>query len=786
MQITKIQLCLSLGLLGAIANVQAFNWIEEPNLRHSWFEQKIKRLESKKNQSDDIHRVLINIKLSDLYRVTREGVKAKYYAEEAVKSARQLGDKHILAMALNAYGNIMNSDYFLDYRSAFARYQEALKLLNKKEKPQLYANILINLARLWIDSHEYDSVHSQAVYQKKAMESLKRALAATRQLSNNRDKAVKLLRLSQIAKLIQKELALNNIALRSMVYDALEEVRRFDVKKYPRVVSYAYGYLGELYQIEGRYSDALRLTQKALFYANQEWATNILYRFERQLGQLLLALGKREAAIDAYQRAITYLKDVRPHLAKTSYGSRQKTPLRETVAGKVYLELIELLMEKAKKAKKAKKNHVYQSCLQQVQKVIEQFKVAELENYFQDDCLGDPQVKFTNFLKGSRTACTINYQEPALKVFEDTAVLYPMIFQERLELLVYFRKKWVLVTQIVTQKDLEKSINELVSKLRTINPTMDQLNDLLYEARNLYNWLIHPIATYIPTDQVKTLVIIPDELLRGMPFAVLNDGAHYLIEKYALATTPNLALTQTEMTTPSQLDNFLLNGLSESEAPLDYVEKELAAIKKLYRTEELLNEDFTKKNFHARIKEKAFSVIHIATHGKFRSNPRKSFLWTFEKSENGNSKTADSETRGSKTANYEKHSLKIEDLEKLAHWGTLRQKPVELLTLSACESAKGNDSAALGLSGLAVKAGAKTAVASLWQINDLSTCYFMATFYSYLKGSISKAEALRKTQMEFIEGKIHQKNVCEEPLSSGENYIHPYYWAAFLLIGNWL
>jgi CHAT domain-containing protein len=365
---------------------------------------------------------------------------------------------------------------------------------------------------------------------------------------------------------------------------------------------------------------------------------------------------------------------------------------------------------------------------------------------------------------------------------EDTAVLYPMIFPERLELLVYFRKKWVLVTEPVSQEELRNSIDELDVQL-TKNPTNQSKNLLCEEAQKLYRWLIQPIATYIPTAQVKTLLVIPDGKLRKVPFAALQDrGGRHLIEKYALATTPNLALTQIPI--PPQLTKldkpfFLLNGLSESRARLPYVEYELEAIEKLYQnqTEKLLNDGFTKKNFLAKIKEKAYSVIHIATHGEFRSNPKNSFLWTFEKSENRDSKTADSE-------NFEKH-LFMEDLEKLAHWGIRRDTPVELLTLSACESARGSDSAALGLSGVAVKAGAKTAVASLWQVSDSSTCYLMEAFYSHLKKPISKAKALQMAKIQILTGKINQKSVCGESPSS-EDYEHPYYWAAFLLIGNWL
>ncbi|MBY0431162.1 MAG: CHAT domain-containing protein, partial [Rhodospirillales bacterium] len=145
-------------------------------------------------------------------------------------------------------------------------------------------------------------------------------------------------------------------------------------------------------------------------------------------------------------------------------------------------------------------------------------------------------------------------------------------------------------------------------------------------------------------------------------------------------------------------------------------------------------------------KGEPFSIIHIASHGFFGGEPEKTFVLTYETRLNMN---------------------KLEDLLKFE-----RAEPVELLTLSACDTAHGDDRAALGLGGVAVKAGARAALASLWPLVDESTELLVPEFYSQLRNSgLSKAQALRNAQLSILRQ---------------ERYSHPAYWSPFILIGNWL
>ena len=104
--------------------------------------------------------------------------------------------------------------------------------------------------------------------------------------------------------------------------------------------------------------------------------------------------------------------------------------------------------------------------------------------------------------------------------------------------------------------------------------------------------------------------------------------------------------------------------------------------------------------------------------------------------------------------------------------GKTIRTPIELLVLSACETAQGDQRAALGLAGVALRARARSTVASLWQVSDGSTAKFMKDFYQELNTkNTTKAEALRQAQIRFLNDNYNQ---------------HPYYWAAFILSGNWL
>jgi CHAT domain-containing protein len=144
--------------------------------------------------------------------------------------------------------------------------------------------------------------------------------------------------------------------------------------------------------------------------------------------------------------------------------------------------------------------------------------------------------------------------------------------------------------------------------------------------------------------------------------------------------------------------------------------------------------------------------------------------------------------------------LQLSELKTLTDelgWNSANTTPVELLVLSACETAIGDENAELGFAGLAVQAGVKSALASLWYVSDLGTLALMSEFYDQLSNTLIKAEALRQTQLEMLNEQV-KIDRGKLQLSDGENLnlpanfpqgdlsmSHPYFWSSFTLIGNW-
>jgi CHAT domain-containing protein len=245
-------------------------------------------------------------------------------------------------------------------------------------------------------------------------------------------------------------------------------------------------------------------------------------------------------------------------------------------------------------------------------------------------------------------------------------------------------------------------------------------------------------------------VFVLDGPLRNIPMATLYYGKQYLVEKYGIALAPGLQLVDPKPLAQRQL-KALTAGLTESSgnfAPLEFVEQELEQIKSEIPTEELRDREFTSKNLNNKVESFPVPVVHIATHGQFSSQAGETFIvaWKDER-------------------------IKVKQLDDLLR-ARDRSQPdsLELLVLSACETAAGDKRAALGLAGVAVQAGARSTLASLWLVDDESTALLMSRFYQELKSGLTKAEALRRAQQSLLQGK----------------YQHPRFWAAFVLLGNWL
>ena len=294
----------------------------------------------------------------------------------------------------------------------------------------------------------------------------------------------------------------------------------------------------------------------------------------------------------------------------------------------------------------------------------------------------------------------------------------------------------------------------------------------LASAQQLYNWMIAPLEPQLKALKINTLIFCMDAGLRTIPMAALHDGKQFLVEKYSLGSIPSISLTNTRYNSLKDAE-VLAMGASKFQqlSPLPSVPIELDVITpQLWAGKSFLNEEFTLKNLQSQ--GHSFEIIHLATHANFQSgNISNSFIQLWDT------------------------KLKLGQLRQMG-WNQPPQ--VELLVLSACRTALGDVDAELGFGGLAVQAGVKSALASLWYVSDDGTLMLMSEFYRQLSQPdvTIKAEALRRAQIAMLRGQLRQESgqqrgigvVDTMPLSRGlpqsQDFSHPYYWAAFTMIGS--
>jgi len=265
----------------------------------------------------------------------------------------------------------------------------------------------------------------------------------------------------------------------------------------------------------------------------------------------------------------------------------------------------------------------------------------------------------------------------------------------------------------------------------------------------VYSWLIRPVEADL--GEVDTLVFVLDGSLRSVPMSVLYDGERYLIENYSITLTPGLQLIAPRPLQQQGLETIAA-GLAEPRhgfSALENVGTELARIENTVPSQVLLNEAFTSDALREKVEALPYPVVHLATHGQFSSRAEDTFILAWDR------------------------PLNVNEISSILRTGDQnRQAPIELLIMSACQTAAGDDRAALGLAGVAVRAGARSTIASLWNLDDASGALLVGNLYDQLVNpDTSKAEALRQAQLTLL---------------NNPDYRAPYFWAALVLVGNWL
>ncbi|MFN6565790.1 CHAT domain-containing protein [Dendronalium sp. ChiSLP03b] len=554
--------------------------------------------------------------------------------------------------------------------------------------------------------------------------------------------------------------------------------------------SYGYGYLGELYEKRQGWKLAQENTQKALIIAQSlstaaspsdieylwEWQLGRIYksqlprRIQAQTKQLKPeAMQNMDFASQMYQKAYLTLQSLRRELVA---GNPDAQFAFQNDIESVYRDYVDLLLWD---------NNPDEEHLAKAREVIASLQAVELENFLRLAC---PEFNLEEIDQ-------IIDQQPI-----KTAFLYPIVLDDRIEVILKLPNNLKLTDRVKEESKNDRvqnlkhystaidqtTVAEQIKKLQinvkeyTFNAVINKLQldleedytfkDVNKEAKLVYNWLIKGAEDYLKDQEIETLVFALDTNLRNIPLAALvvddNDREKqpkYLIDNYTLALAPRLEIPEAKALQGKGL-KILAAGLKEQEInpkkypKLNYVETEIKAIEEIpnsgYSVTKLIDWEFKIDKFKNEINTFDFRVLHLATHGEFSSSPEKTFLLAYDQ------------------------PIKMNQVGEIFRKQAQRQpEPIEILMLSACETATGDKRATLGISGVGVRAGARSAIASLWTLDDQISVDFTKIFYKQLIDPkvTTKAQALQQAQ---------------KALKDLPGREHPRYWAPYILLGNWL
>jgi CHAT domain-containing protein len=519
-------------------------------------------------------------------------------------------------------------------------------------------------------------------------------------------------------------------AIAQLLTDANEQAKSL---RDLRTESYALGNLGHLYEQTEQWNDAQTVTNQALNLSQSIRADDISYQWQWQLGRVLKQQNQEEEAIAAYTGAFDTLQALRPDLVSATPDAQFS--FRESVEP-VYRQLIDLLLQAPEKVQPSQEN------LKQAREVLESLQVVELENFFRQACLD--QI--------AQVDLVVDQDDPT------SAVIYPIVLENRLEVILKLPNEplYRVPPQFIYQQDLEA----LIEKLRIELQQAYTFRAVKTDAQAIYNLLVQPVTADLERKNIQNLVFVLDGALRNIPMAALYDGNQYLIEKYGVSVILGLQIPDPQplvgdrlkvlaagLATPSPA---LLNQLNEEFSQLEFVDDELEQIKAVDSRAVLIDDqNFTSSRLQQELTNNEFQIVHLATHGQFGVDRETTFLLASDQ------------------------PITIDELGTLfRNRDETRSDNIELLILSACETATGDDREVLGIAGTAVRAGARSTIASLWSLDDQASAELTKQLYQFLgKEEISRSQALRSAQIALLRN---------------PNYQHPRYWSPYILVGNWL
>ncbi|MEH2182546.1 CHAT domain-containing protein [Nostoc sp.] len=641
--------------------------------------------------------------LGNVVQVTGDLETSRRILQQSLEIASSLPDKEAIADILLSLGNTARVQQ--DTQTAIKYYQQTIKTATS---PTTRIQAQANQLRLLLQTEQLSAFQALSSQIKTQLHDLPLSRATISARIN----------FAQSLMQFRKKTAADSpswLDIAQLLATAIEQAKSLQDR---RTESYAIGVLGRVYEATQQWSDAQKLTQQALLIAQAIDAKDIGYQWQWQLGRLLKVKGDIKGAVAAYTEAVNDLQALRSDLV--AVNSAVKFSFREVVEP-VYRELVDLLLQSQSNSEVSSEN------LAKASNTIELLQIAELENFFRNNCL--------------------NAQIRNPKKDPTAAIIYPFILPDRLEVIVELpQQRWLHYTTPVVEKEVETTLAQLQENL----PKPQTLRQVQSLSQKVYKWVIQPAEAALAESKIPTLVFVLDGWLRNIPMAVLYDGKQYLVEKYNIALTPSLQLI--ELKPLEKGLKAIAAGLTEASSgfsALPNVKRELEEIRSQVPSTILLNQEFTSKTLQNRINSLSFPIVHLATHGQFSSKAEETFIVAWDE------------------------RIYVKKLNELVR--TLEQnrpEAIELLILSACQTAAGDKQAALGIAGVAFQAGARSTIASLWNLDDESTALLMSKFYQELANkNLTKAEVLRRAQLALLQN---------------SRYKRPLFWAPYVLLGNWL
>jgi CHAT domain-containing protein len=496
-----------------------------------------------------------------------------------------------------------------------------------------------------------------------------------------------------------------------------------------------YGLSADLKHTSNQWAAVETLSQRAMQLIQVEDAPDLILRAQQQYARSLIKQSKTTAAQAACRVAASTLQANRSNLVAIDQDVQYS--FLESV-DPFYRECVTTLLPQGSEAR-------IQDNLKDARNLIEALQLAELDNFFRESCIEGRKTGIDTLVEDQKSL--------------NTAVIYPILLSKR-EVGVIAKLPNIKELQYYSSGLLNENVEKVLFQLSTQITDISQSRGYQTQAlsKTVYDWLIAPLRQQLKT--VDTLVFVPDAAFRNVPMAALYDGQRYLIDDFAIALSPGLQLIK-----PQTNDQTILSAIGAglidvpdkyqlNKFPKAAIDQEFNSMRKagILSQEPLLENAFTSLELANQLEKSSFNVVHLSTHAGFSSQKDKTYVLMA----NGR--------------------VNVDEFSAVLRKRVEQQKgAIELLVLSACQTVSGDNRAALGLAGIAIKSGARSTLATLWTVDTAATASFIESFYQeYVNSATRTAKQTKAKAVQTAQIRLKQETN------------DPSIWASYVLVGNWL